>query len=175
MRRVRVGEFDEFAAAELPRLLGLARALTGNDHDAWDLVQESLARVGARWHRLEAVHDVGAYTRTVLVRLNIDRLRRRRREVTTAEPADVPVLPDQRDGVEPWLATALLTLSPRQRTAVVLRYGLDLDADQIAAQMRCSAGTVRSHLSRGLERLRQSAPASTATGGRPLTDEEVDR
>src|SRR4051812_38868855 len=44
--------FEEFAAAETPRLLRIAYGLTGNPHDAWDLVQESLVRVAARWHRL---------------------------------------------------------------------------------------------------------------------------
>lgn len=41
--------FDEFAAAETARLLGLTRVLCGNDHDAWDLTQDALARVSARW------------------------------------------------------------------------------------------------------------------------------
>lgn len=40
--------FEEFVDAEMPRLLGLARALTGNGHDAWDLAQETLVRVGLR-------------------------------------------------------------------------------------------------------------------------------
>lgn len=29
--------FETFVQVELPRLLGLAHALTGNSHDAWDL------------------------------------------------------------------------------------------------------------------------------------------
>ena len=39
--------FEEFAAVETARLFGLARVLCGNDHDAWDLTQEALARVSS--------------------------------------------------------------------------------------------------------------------------------
>lgn len=80
-------EFAEFAQAETPRLLGLGYALTGNPHDAWDLTQEALVRVGTRWRRL-AAQNPGGYARTVLVRLNIDRARRARREVLTRAAPD---------------------------------------------------------------------------------------
>jgi len=79
--------FDEFVEVETPRLLGLALALTGNRHDAWDLVQEALVRVGVRWRRL-ADQNPGGYARTTVVRLNIDRSRRRHRELVTGEPPD---------------------------------------------------------------------------------------
>lgn len=45
--------FGEFVDAALPRLLGLAHILVGNPHDAWDLTQETLARVGLHWRRVD--------------------------------------------------------------------------------------------------------------------------
>lgn len=39
-------DFGEFADAQSSRLLGLAYALTGNPHDAADLVQETLVVLG---------------------------------------------------------------------------------------------------------------------------------
>ena len=66
--------------AQLPGLLGYARALSGNDHDAWDLVQECLVRIGVRWSRIDRDGNPAAYARTTLVRLNVDRMRRRGRE-----------------------------------------------------------------------------------------------
>lgn len=44
--------FAEFAEASSPRLMRLARTLAGNEHDACDLVQESLIRVGLKWTRV---------------------------------------------------------------------------------------------------------------------------
>lgn len=158
-------QFEDFVDAELPRLLGLARALTGNSHDAWDLVQEALVRVGLRWPRIDAAGNAGAYTRTTLVRLNIDRLRRLRRERLGGALPDRGVDAPLPDGVDAWLLVALAGLTPRQRTAVVLRFVGDLDVAGVAERMGCSVGTAKSHLSRGLARLRAHAPDRVRTEG----------
>lgn len=148
-------DFDEFAAAETPRLLRVAYGLTGNPHDAWDLVQESLVRVGVRWRRLRS-QNPGGYAQTVLVRLDVDRHRRLRREVPVESTYDVgadrPVETTQ--VLDPELVRALRTLSPQQRAAVVLRTVEDLDHAAIAERLGCSAPTARTHLMRGLARLR---------------------
>ena len=73
-------DFGEFVDAQTTPLLGLAYALTGNRHDAWDLVQETFVRLGLRWRRLRE-ENLAAYARTVMVRLNVDRLRHLRREL----------------------------------------------------------------------------------------------
>lgn len=149
--------FEDFAAVQSRSLLGFAHALTANPHDAWDLTQETLARMGERWGR-SRFDEPGAYARTVMVRLNIDRIRRLRRELpipggSRAERATVDFV----DETSPWLVEALATLTPRQRTALALRYVEDLDVRTIAERMGCSQGTVKSQLSRGTERLRQHA------------------
>lgn len=156
------GDFAQFAEAEVPRLLGLGYALTGNPHDAWDLVQETMVRVGLRWPRLRD-ENPSAYARTVAVRLNIDRIRRLRRELPVPQVRDRAVPPVLEVGqVEPWLLQALASATPRQRTALALRFVEDLDVAQIAERMGCSLGTAKSHLSRGMERLRQIAPDTPA-------------
>ncbi len=146
--------FEEFVAAQSQRLLGLAHALTGERHDAWDLYQETLVRIGERWRRID---DPAAYAHTVMVRLNIDRLRRFRRELPLTRTPDVADAPPVGE-LDGWLVDALATLSPRQRTALALRFVEDLDVRGIADRMGCSEGTARSHLSRGTERLRAHAP-----------------
>ncbi|MFC7496834.1 MULTISPECIES: SigE family RNA polymerase sigma factor [unclassified Nocardioides] len=149
-------DFGEFAATQTRPLLGFAHALTADPHDAWDLTQETLARMGERWGRVR-FDEPAAYARTVMVRLNIDRIRRLRRELPlpggSCEEAPVEVVGE----VDGWLIDALATLSPRQRTALALRYVEDLDVRGIAERMGCSEGTVKSQLSRGTERLRQHA------------------
>ena len=159
--------FADFAQAQAQPLLGLAHALTANPHDAWDLTQETLARIGERWARTR-FDEPAAYARTVMVRLNIDRLRRLRRELPLLHRADqaAPVaVVAEPDG---WLVEALRTLTPRQRTSLALRYVEDLDVRAIAERMGCSEGTVKSQLSRGTERLREHArehgPMRTPSG-----------
>lgn len=161
---MRSSDFEAFVDGELPRLLGYARVLTGNDHDAWDLVQEGLVRVGLRWGRIERGGNPAAYTRTTLVRLNIDRLRRRGREHPVAVPPDTMMAVRLPEGVDAWLVEALASLTPRQRTAVALRFVDDLDVAGVAAAMGCSSGTAKSHLSRGLQRLRDLAPEGDLHG-----------
>ena len=160
-------DFADFVAVQTRPLLGLAHALTANPHDAWDLTQETLARLGERWGRTR-FDEPAAYARTVMVRLNIDRIRRLRRELPLlggpTDEAPVEVVGE----TDAWLIEALATLSPRQRTAIALRYVEDLDVRGIAARMGCSEGTVKSQLSRGTERLREHArehgPLRSTTG-----------
>ena len=162
----RQDEFEEFVGAQLPGLLGYARALSGNDHDAWDLVQECLVRIGVRWSRMDRDGNPAAYARTTLVRLNVDRMRRRGRERPVELVPEVAVehpIP----GIDPWMLAALRSLPPRQRTALVLRYVDDLDLRGISAAMGCSVGTAKSHVSRGLAALRQRAPAGSSLADHP--------
>lgn len=157
--------FEEFVAAQSRRLLVLALAMTGNPHDAWDLTQETLARMAEKWTRVRGDH--GAYARTVMVRLNVDRLRRLRRERPFSSPPDRETAPVRLVGeIDPWLVEGLATLSPRQRTALALRYVEDLDVAGIAERLGCSVGTASSHLSRGTERLREFAAAAGVAGAR---------
>ena len=155
---MRAEPFDEFVREATAPLLGRARALTGDQNEAWDLVQETLARIGERWHRID---DPAAYAHTVMVRLNVDRIRRLRSDLRLRRrlPLPEPALPPG-DGLDAWLVDALHTLSPHQRTALALRYLDDLDVEEIARRLRCRPGTARSHLSRGLARLRAAAPTT---------------
>ena len=50
----------------------------------------------------------------------------------------------------------LRTLSPRQRQVLVLRYYLDLSEAAIAETLGISAGSVKTHASRGLAALADS-------------------
>ncbi len=77
------------------------------------------------------------------------------RETVTANPAGNVIIEaetrriDDRDAV--W--RALLTLPPRQRTVIVLRYYEDLSELEISAVMGTSPGTVKSQSARALRRL----------------------
>lgn len=70
------------------------------------------------------------------------------------DPAGTAVVPDP--AVRADVEAAIAGLPRRQRLAVQLRYYADLDVEEIAAVMRCSAGTVKStlHDARGALRSR---------------------
>jgi RNA polymerase sigma-70 factor (sigma-E family) len=161
------GDFDDFANAQARPLLGLAYALTANPADAWDLTQETLTRIAERWQRTR-LEEPAAYVRTVMVRLNIDRVRRLRRELPLGSRTEAARPVELVGELDTWLVDALATLSANQRTVLALRFVEDLDVRGIAARMGRSEGTVKSHLSRGIERLREHArrhgPTRTSTG-----------
>ncbi|SCL23061.1 sigma-70 family RNA polymerase sigma factor [Micromonospora inyonensis] len=115
--------FDEFVRTRSPALLRSAYLLTTDRHAAEDLLQEVLERLYARWRRARQAPD--AYARRILVNRAIDRWRwrGRRREAALADVAG-PVVGDHAEEVTVRQAvlTALRSLPPRQRAAVVLRY-----------------------------------------------------
>jgi RNA polymerase sigma-70 factor (sigma-E family) len=129
----------------------VAFRILGDRGDAEDVAQEALARACVRWSRLEDGPE-GWVTR-VASNLAIDRYRRRRRQ-TPAMTGPVGIV-DPHLGERGDLVVALRRLPRRQREAVVLRYLADLSEAQVAVEMGCSVGAVKSHGSRGLTSLRR--------------------
>jgi len=151
-------DFETYVAARYDALLRTAYLLTGHHHDAEDLLQQALVKAVGAWGRMD---EPDAYVRTVLVRTNISRWRRRRwREVSTDLPRDVGVTDD---GAEDRLVLqrALGVLAPRQRAVIVLRYYEDLTEVQTAAALGIAVGTVKSQARDALRRLREVVPGLT--------------
>jgi RNA polymerase sigma-70 factor (sigma-E family) len=149
-------EFRSFVAARWTRLVRTAYLLTGDLHEAEDLVQVTLEKLYTAWSRLGPDDRIDAYARRVLVNSNISRIRRRRlgEWLTTSPPerpaTDAIAQADDRAA----LLSALATLPPKQRAAVVLRYWEDMSEAQVAEALGCSVGNVKSQTSRGLAKLR---------------------
>jgi RNA polymerase sigma-70 factor (sigma-E family) len=158
--------FEDFVRARSAALVRYGYVLTGNPHDAADLAQEALARLGSAWSRVRRRDDPEGYARTTMARLHVSRWRRRRRERLSA---DLPELGyadpgfDRAEG-DGGLWQALAMLPRRQRAVLVLRYYEQYSDEEIAALLGISRGTVRSQAARGLDKLRTSGvPARTST------------
>jgi RNA polymerase sigma-70 factor (sigma-E family) len=151
--------YEEFADSRLGLLLRYAVMLTGDQHTAQDLVQDTMVRVQLNWRRVAASDSPDGYVRKMLTNQFID-LRRGswlRRVLLRAEPDPVRAVPfdhadesAERDRVWGMLAK----LPRRQRAALVLRYYEDLPDADIAEVLGCAVGTVRSSISRALATLR---------------------
>jgi RNA polymerase sigma-70 factor (sigma-E family) len=161
----RRGDFDTFVAASTDSLMRTAYLIVGDLLDAEDLVQETLLKVAGRWHRVRRMEHPIAYARRILVNRALDdagRRTRRRRELTGEALPDRYEDADESEAHDE-LLTALAALPPRQRTAIVLRYFLDLPEAEVAAAMKCSLGTVKSTAARGLARLEQALRTTNDT------------
>lgn len=163
-------QVEAFVHTRGPALMALARLLVRHPQDAEDLVQEALARCLPHWEKVG--RDPEGYVRRTMVRLAIDRARRRRRRpesLVDAPERSAPErsTPDRTDHVATriGLVEALRRLPARQRAAVVLRFYLDLDERTAAATMGCAVGTVKSLTSRALTALRaEDGPLSGKDG-----------
>jgi RNA polymerase sigma-70 factor (sigma-E family) len=154
-------DFDTFFRTRSPALLRAAYLLTGDRHLAEDLVQEALARTHRVWPRLDAEGSPEAYTRRVMYNFQVSRWRHRRiAEVRTDRVPEERSDRDEAGDVVTRLAlrTALGTLPVRQRAVVILRYFEDRSEAETAEILGCRAGTVKSHLSRAVARLREQLP-----------------
>ncbi|MEV7603399.1 SigE family RNA polymerase sigma factor [Kitasatospora sp. NPDC089797] len=145
--------FDEFVAARYQALLRGAFLITGDVHDARDLLHDALARVYPKRSTIRDPEAAEGYVRTTMVRTHVSRWRRTRREVLTAEPPEGAA--GEVEVGDEVLAAALRALPKRQRAAVVLRYYVDLPVAKVAEELGCSLPTAKTHLARAIRALRQ--------------------
>ncbi|MCD2194672.1 RNA polymerase sigma factor [Actinomycetospora endophytica] len=168
--------FAELVRTYQGLVYAVALRTTGHRTDAEDLAAEALLRA----YRSLADHDP-AWLRELVPRpwlLTIvvntsrnqvrDAARRPRTDGATVpdEPVPGPTVEDRAEQAEvtEHLATLLARLPETQRTAVVLRHVTDLPLTEVAEVLGCPVGTAKSHVSRGLARLRTLI---AETGDRP--------
>lgn len=158
---------------------GLAIDLTGNRHDAEDLMQDTFLKA---YRSLEQFRGVDGQRRTWLYRIaTTTYLNTRRKKALTAmqlrpdmttdglahgehaasarplspPQAAAPDAAEQRQ-VNEHVERALALLSPRERTAFVLRHYHDQSIREVAASLDIAEGTVKSLLFRATRKLRDA-------------------
>ena len=141
--------FETFYAEHSREVLGLLRRKLGRDR-ADDAFQETFLRALRAYDRLDHGEHLRAWVLTIASRVAIDVHRR------TKPTVEVPELPheDARPAYED-LGELTDGLPPKERAAVVLRYGYDLTYEQIAAALDSSPDAARQAASTGVRRLRK--------------------
>ncbi len=140
------------------------RYLTRSPWDAEDLAQDALARAFvtlAQMHGGEPPNP-RAWLFRVASNLWIDQLRKRRDVPAPHEPPQ----PEPRATREA-AGTLLVTLSPQERAAVVLKDVFDLSLDEIAATLSTTVGAVKTARHRGRGKLADDSPPATETAPVP--------
>jgi RNA polymerase sigma-70 factor (sigma-E family) len=162
-------EFTAFVRAHRARIFRIVYLLTGDYHQAEDILQATFLRLYQRWGRVSAMRDPAAYARKVAVN-QVWSWRRRRSsgEIPVLQLVDlqgsgsVEVVADQA------LWSAVLSLPARQRAVIVLRFYEDLSEAQTAEILSMAVGTVKSHCHTGCQRLSEllEEPTGSGMGGR---------
>ncbi len=146
---------DRLVVEHLPAALRFAQRLTGDEHIAEDVVQESLCIVLRRWRGYRGDASFSTWLLTIVV--NVDRDRRRRQRIAWPMPAEDVPSPDAEpidramaDEQHAKLRAAIDGLPDRQREVALLSLGEGLAASEVAQVLGTTEANVHTclHLAR---------------------------
>jgi RNA polymerase sigma factor (sigma-70 family) len=141
--------FEEFYATHRDRVYQLLVRRLGRQQ-AEDAFQETFLRALRAYDGLRHAEQLGAWVTTIAERVAIDVHRRSRPTEELGEAEAWDGLPAHAE-----LEHLAGALPPTERAAVVLRYGYDLDYEQIGAVLGSNATAARQAASAGVRRLRK--------------------
>lgn len=149
--------------AQRPRLTAIANRILESSAEADDLVQESWLRL----NRTETVENPRAWLTTVLTRLCLDQLRKRRTRsaaethlAAAPEPVDLEADTLLAEQVGEAMQVVMDTLTPAERAAFVLHDVFGYPFDQITGVLGRSETAVRKLASRARSKVR-GVPGNT--------------
>lgn len=159
--------FGRLAAAEVDRLLAVARLILRDSALAEDAVQEALVRCWRQLPKLRDVERFDGWLYRILVHAASEESRRRRRfeasvRMVRVEPTvldDVEVIAD-RDQLE----QGFRRLSIEHRAVVVLHHYMGLPLTEIAAALGIPVGTAKSRYHYAMSALRAALEAERRAG-----------
>lgn len=165
------GTFPDVVAGYQQAVFTTALRLSGRPEDAADLAAEAFLRAYSALRSYPAARVVELQLRPWLVTIVLNLVRNEAR-ATSRRPAQVgleawacppdgaesPEEQAQRHDGQSRLGRLLTELPERQRTAVVLRHVVGLPYAELATVMGCPEGTAKSHVARGVQRLRALIP-----------------
>ena len=149
--------FEEFFGSEHARLFGALCLVTGDRHEAEEIMQDAFLRLWERWDRVAAIDDLSAYLFRTAMNVFRNRYRRAalalRKTINLVPAEDALATVEYRDAV----IRALRGLTPDQRAAVVLTGYVGLTSEEAGKVLGIRAGTVRTLAARARAAIREKA------------------
>lgn len=155
---------QRFIAEHMRRIFLLIYRLVRNVDDAQDLTQEAFIKALQRGDQLKEQDKAGHWMSRIASNTAIDFLRRNGR-ISLSEIDEMPehcashgehpeklALQRERSGA---MDLALAVLTDRERAALVMRDVEDMPAEEVAAVLKCSKATVRSHIANARIKLKR--------------------
>ena len=149
--------FEEFFSSEHARLFGALCLVTGDRHEAEEIMQDAFLRLWERWDRVAEFDDPSAYLFRTAMNVFRNRYRRAalalRKTISLAPSEDALATVEDRDAV----VRALRDLTSDQRAAVVLTGYVGLTSEEAGSVLGMRAGTVRTLATRARAAIREKA------------------
>ncbi|HET6738370.1 MAG TPA: sigma factor-like helix-turn-helix DNA-binding protein [Kribbella sp.] len=133
-----------------PGLIGVLTSIGGSRVEAEAVAEDAYVKLLGRWDAIRRYDDPELWVRGLAVRTMVSRLRRREALARLAGRLHGTRVDDV---VGEGVADALGLMSPGQRAVVVLHDVLELPIEQIAEELQCGVGAVRSRLARARQSL----------------------
>jgi RNA polymerase sigma-70 factor, ECF subfamily len=164
----REAAFIRLADRQLAASYRLAALLLDSEVEGQDATQDAALIAWQRFASLRDPDRFDAWFQRIVVNICRDRLRRRGgvRFLAIDDIAEPPTMDGAANRAEhDALRSSIGTLTPDQRTVVVLRYYADLSLDEIAERTGERLGTVKSRLHYALEALHAAYDAASRPQG----------
>ena len=145
--------FDDFYLARYREALRLATLLIWDEDRAAEITQDAFVEAFRRWERVAGLDRPELWLRRVVINRAISVRRRHRSEVGAISRLGPAVAEASAEASGSGVWPLVARLPARQAEALALVYGCDLSLDEAAAVMKCSAGSIKTHLSRGRVRV----------------------
>jgi RNA polymerase sigma-70 factor (ECF subfamily) len=155
------------------RLFRLAYRMTGNEHDAEEVVQDAFLRAYRRLEQFESRANFGTWLYRICANCALDQMRKHRGESLRAEPP----APEDSEAMDPLDTTpspepsperlalsgemstqvqaAMDSLSAMERMAFVLRHVEGFSIEEIAESLGLNLGATKNSIFRAVQKLRR--------------------
>jgi RNA polymerase sigma-70 factor (ECF subfamily) len=141
-------------------VFSIALHFFNNAQSAEEVAQDVFLQLFEKLETIQSADHLAAWLRRTTSHRCIDTLRRKHthQEIAMQHLPEVPEEAKESDPMRDERLRALVASLPETpRMIVVLRYGQDMEATEIAAALNMPVATVRSHLQRAIGLLREKA------------------
>jgi RNA polymerase sigma-70 factor, ECF subfamily len=179
VERTLAGDRDAFRVLverHSPNVFRLAFRMTGNQHDAEEVVQEAFLRAYQKLSQFAARANFGTWVYRIAANYAIDRMRQRKSEDANREPAPranddgievdaMSFVPDsapnperlaQSEQLAEHMRRAMQELTPAERTAFVMRHWGGSGIEEIAEALKSSSSAAKNTIFRSVQKLRRA-------------------
>jgi RNA polymerase sigma factor (sigma-70 family) len=147
--------FQELVSRRQSSIRSLMRRCSGDITLADDLAQQVFLQVWLKIHTLKDVNAFGGWLKRLAISIWLQHQRKNDALRQAEELSDMDAARADPTGIGMDLEQALATLAPTVRLCVVLSYSEGLSHSEIAESVDMPLGTVKSHIQRGVQKLRQ--------------------